>query len=391
MPLPAGYCTNVHAGATLAQARANLERHALAVRQRVAPGRDVGVGLWLSASAARELRGTPGMLAEWRDWLASSGLVPFTFNGFPHGDFHGEVVRHRVYHPTWWRPERLHYTLDLIDVIDALLPEGMPGSISTLPVAWGVPRPTRAEFDAAGHHLLAVAERLRRLEAERGRRVVLSIEPEPGCAIQRSGDLVDFLARHVYSAAEHEDTARRYLGACHDVCHAEVMFETQADAIARYAEAGVPVGKVQVSSAVRLPASLAGEGRDEAFRQLAAFAEPRYLHQTSVRGEDGSVTEFGDLPEALAGGRRDGSEWRVHFHVPIYLVRFGQLSATQSAVRECLAALVRHRIQTDFEVETYAWTVLPESYQVPELAEGIARELQWFEAARAEFPVALGE
>ena len=33
---------------------------------------------------------------------------------------------------------------------------------------------------------------------------------------------------------------------------------------------------------------------------------------------------------------------------------------------------------THFEVETYAWGVLPESLQVDQLSEGIAREMKWF-------------
>ena len=101
-----GYCTNVHAGRTLAETRANLERHALAVKQRFSPDRPMGIGLWLSAKAAAELiaaRQEP----EFRDWLAERGLVPYTLNGFPYGDFHQEVVKHRVYEPTWWQAERL--------------------------------------------------------------------------------------------------------------------------------------------------------------------------------------------------------------------------------------------------------------------------------------------
>ena len=39
---------------------------------------------------------------------------------------------------------------------------------------------------------------------------------------------------------------------------------------------------------------------------------------------------------------------------------------------------------THFEVETYAWSVLPESLQVPQIAEGIAREMTWFAALLEE-------
>src|SRR4051812_10177109 len=108
-PQHLGYCTNVHAGADLAGTRANLERHALAVKRRVSPNEPMGVGLWLSAVAAQKLL-DDGETENFAGWLRDVGLVPFTLNGFPHGDFHQAVVKHRVYEPTWWQKERLTYT-----------------------------------------------------------------------------------------------------------------------------------------------------------------------------------------------------------------------------------------------------------------------------------------
>jgi hypothetical protein len=140
-----GYCTNVHAGATLDITRANLERYALAVKERYSPNRPMGVGLWLSAKAAEELTRTAGE-GEFAEWLATRGLVPYTLNGFPYGDFHQEVVKHRVYEPNWFQPERLHYTMQLVQIHDRILPPGMEGSISTLPIAWGMPCPSREEL-----------------------------------------------------------------------------------------------------------------------------------------------------------------------------------------------------------------------------------------------------
>jgi hypothetical protein len=54
---------------------------------------------------------------------------------------------------------------------------------------------------------------------------------------------------------------------------------------------------------------------------------------------------------------------------------------TQPDIGECLAALgedTRH-----FEVETYAWSVLPRALQTADLADGIAQELRWLRAADA--------
>src|SRR5947207_15441674 len=110
-----GYCTNVHAGSDLETTRTNLARYAIAVKQRVSPAAPMGVGFWLSAIAAIDLLREQKVSAFGAS-LREMGLVPYTFNGFPHGDFHQTVVKHRVYHPTWWEPARREYTLDLIAI-----------------------------------------------------------------------------------------------------------------------------------------------------------------------------------------------------------------------------------------------------------------------------------
>ena len=162
-----------------------------------------------------------------------------------------------------------------------------------------------------------------------------------------------------------------------------VMFESQADALGTYHKAGIEVGKVQVSSAVCVrfddidPAE-----RPEAVAQLAGFAEDRYLHQTMVRSSvDEAPRFFEDLPRALdtiAAPECATGEWRVHFHVPIYLEKFGYLHASRDDVHACLKAARQHSDVKHFEVETYAWDVLPLDLQHPQLATGIAKEMAWF-------------
>lgn len=370
------YCTNVHAGADLARTRANLHHYARAVKERFSPQAPMGIGLWLAAPAVRQLLATR-RLAELAGWLADCGLVPFTLNGFPQGDFHEPIVKHRVYRPTWWERDRVEYTLDLIAALDALLPARLEGSISTLPIAWGHPPPSRAQLQLAARHLDEVISRLARLEAETGRLIYICLEPEPGCVLQRSSDVVWLFEEVLWPVSQRPD-AVRYVRVCHDICHAAVMFEDQREVLARYAAHGIRVGKVQVSSAVRVDFDALERGaRQQAKQALASFAEDRYLHQTCVRSATGGEIQFfEDLPQALEAVQPSG-QWRVHFHVPIYLDRFGHLQGTQDDIRSCLQAAGQHADLQHFEVETYAWSVVPQALQQADLAAGIAREMQW--------------
>lgn len=365
-----GYCTNVHAGATWEQTRRNLAEHAPAVKRLAGHDSPMGIGLWLPASVARELL-EGDRVGELGDLLEEHGLLAYTFNGFPHGDFHQPVVKHRVYEPDWSDPARVSYTKDLVEILARLLPHGAEGSISTLPVGWK----TIEAVDEAARNLRGVAQHLRRTHHETGALIHLDLEPEPGCYLERGEDVVRFFTEHLGDTGGH-------LRVCHDVCHAAVMFEDQAAMFGRYDAAGIRVGKVQVSSAPRCDFdALAPAGRRAAAGALARFREPRYLHQTVIRDAAGTTVFHEDLPAALSGLRGDpAGEWRVHFHVPVYLERIGALGTTRDHVEQCLALLAGRGV-SHWEVETYAWDVLPEDLRRDTLAEGIADELAWVRRA----------
>jgi hypothetical protein len=162
------------------------------------------------------------------------------------------------------------------------------------------------------------------------------------------------------------------------------MCEEQADVLGAYEAAGIQIGKVQVSSAVCLPLDeIPLSARKQAIKQLASFAEDRYLHQTTVRYRPDEEPEFfDDLPDALRRleqGHIPAGTWRVHFHVPIYLEEFGLLSTSQLAIRQCLQQCNRFSRLQHFEVETYAWSVLPEELRQEDLSTGIAKEMSWLE------------
>ena len=115
---------------------------------------------------------------------------------------------------------------------------------------------------------------------------------------------------------------------------------------------------------------------------MSAFDERRYLHQTSVREETGKTHFHVDLPDALNAHPQAAlarGQWRVHFHVPVYLAEFGKLQTSQAEIVAALNAAREHARVSHYEVETYAWNVLPVELQQAELAAGIALEMQWLE------------
>ena len=100
-----------------------------------------------------------------------------------------------------------------------------------------------------------------------------------------------------------------------------------------------------------------------------------------TRTAGGSLTRYVDLPDALADASASAAEeWRVHFHVPIFVADIEPLSTTQDFLAEILALHREAPISPHLEVETYTWDVLPAALRGMPVDEAIARELHWVEA-----------
>ncbi len=160
---------------------------------------------------------------------------------------------------------------------------------------------------------------------------------------------------------------------CYDVCHFAVSYESPGPVIQKLRETGIRVGRLQVSSALRVDLS---DRKEEMLAALAAFTEPVYLHQVVARKTDQSLLHYADLGKALADDTSGHAEWRIHFHVPLFLETYGLLNPTQPDITEVLA-IQKNEAFTDYlEVETYTWGVLPAPLQMP-VSDSIVRELTW--------------
>jgi hypothetical protein len=236
-------------------------------------------------------------------------------------------------------------------------------------------------------HLLRHVAHLVQLRARTGRLIALALEPEPDCFLESIDEVVRFFGRELHSAQalrrtmeltglEQAAAARAlhdHLGVCLDLCHAAVEFEHPAGCIGQLAEAHIRVPKMQISAGLRLPAL-----DPDALEALRRFDDPVYLHQVVQRGPEG-LARFPDLPQALASlhGPTADREWRVHFHVPIFLDRLAPFASTQSFIREVLAIQRASPVSPHLEVETYTWDVLPEPFRSGTVDEAVARELAW--------------
>lgn len=384
------YCTNIHPGESWQDVFANLEKYILELKARLAPEKPFGIGLRLAAKAASELLES-NYLAQFQAWLNQNNLYVFTLNGFPYGGFHHQVVKDKVYAPDWQTSDRLDYTLRLTQILAALLPEGIDGGISTLPLSykpWFSQVSTDNVFKSATFNIATVAAEMARIRQKTGKILHLDLEPEPDGLIENTTEVIDFfhtwllpiggnyLAKTLgISQAIAEALLLEHIRICYDTCHFAVEYEDPKSVFTRLRTAGIHIGKIQISAAIRviLPEEIAQ--RKVVADKLSSFAESTYLHQVIARSHDGTLHHYPDLSTALPYLEQStAQEWRTHFHVPIFIPDYQTLQSTQDDIVEVLNLLEQpcHHL----EIETYTWDVLPPAMKLDLLAS-IQREYEW--------------
>lgn len=373
--LPLSYCTNVHPGETFEQAFSGLSRFTGPLAQQLSS--PIAAGLWMTRNAVSQIRRDTRLLDELHHWLEETGLVCYTMNAFPFGNFHAERVKENVYLPDWQSADRREYTCEVAELLARLLPEGVEGSISTSPCAFKPLAP--GGYAPYFAELINTAEFLAHLRQSTGKMIRLAIEPEPCCVLETTEEVLAFfgeLRRHVVGTAS-ELAVLEHLGLCYDVCHQAVEFEDVTASIERIHQAAIRINKLHITCALELP-----DPKDDAARQhLANFVEKRYLHQTfGLTGVGEQPLCVTDLTRELALSPPEEwlscSTWRVHFHVPVNEESLGPLRTTRPVLEQALQAVARLPYAPHLEVETYTWNVMPEAPQSFDLVTGLKAEME---------------
>lgn len=389
------YCTNIHPGETWDEVYQNLKQYLPPLKKELSPDKPFGIGLRLSHVASKELL-SHDVLEEFKQWLKEQDLYVFTMNGFPYGGFHHQEVKDNVHKPDWTTEARLGYTVRLAKILAELLPDGMEGGISTSPLSY---KPWLLEEDDAKKksvyttstdHLLELVEALLEIKQKTGKTIHVDLEPEPDGLLENTKEVINYYKEWLLPAGIKKlkdtkdldkDAAQKaiykHLQICYDVCHFALAFEKTAEAFSKLRHAGINIGKIQLSAALKTDLPEDVETRAGIAETMSTLAESTYLHQVVERSEDGELTHYPDLTFALQHIRKPNAvEWRTHFHVPLFTKEYSGLQSTQEDVAEVLRLLQQEQVTKHLEVETYTWEVLPEEIK-KDLSTSIQRELEW--------------
>ena len=386
------YCSNIHPGETWSDHFERLKENIPVIKKKVSPLQPFGIGLRLANSASLELRKQEN-LEDFQQWLDNNDCYVFTMNGFPYGGFHNTVVKDQVHAPDWLSHERVSYTIRLAQILAALAPEGVDGGISTSPLSYKYWHKDDDRDDVlrdATLNILQVVDHLVKIKNSTGKLIHLDIEPEPDGLLGNGTEFLQWYVQYLlpigipyvqdrYKVNEDEAASliREHIQLCYDVCHFAVGYEDHAHMIEQVRSLGLKVGKIQVSAALKAMMPSNGEQRKAVLDAFRNFNEPVYLHQVIAHRSDGTFISYPDLNVAMADGRNPNvTEWRAHYHVPLFVSSYGSLQSTQADIQKVLAIHDRAMVTFHLEIETYTWEVLPDELRLP-VAESIIREIQW--------------
>ncbi len=375
------YCSNVHAVASLNDFEQVLDAFYAPMREQRQLDRQ-HAGLWLPASVIEQAEPAE-LIDRLGARLEQHHLFWYTANAFPIGRFHGAKVKARVYQPDWQSDDRRDYTLAIAELMAAAAPSSQWRTLSTVPLGFGADWTADAAL-ASRRALVATCLRLSELEARTGNPLMLCLEMEPDCALEYTPQALEWFDQfHSELSGDALAAVQRHLGLCFDICHQAVEFEDVGHSLRQLHSAGIAIGKIQVSSALRVLPPLTGSVRNI----LNTFAASPYFHQTRLAPlSGGRAIGWNDLVIALAEpALRGDREMRVHYHVPLQhdTLLHEQLRTTNDMIEPALAFLAAHpTLHPDLEIETYTWNALPAGLRPHDdasLRAGLLGEIEWLE------------
>ena len=385
------YSTLVHPGDTWDDMWASLQKYVPQVKKRVCPNDKFGVSLRISSASSETLINSPEKREDLRKFLDDNDMYLYTVNAFPFGPFKNQIVKEQVYEPDWSSEQRLKYTMNVATILADVAPEYVNPSIQTPPLGFKPNVTSDSVIEAYAENIRKLATHVNNIHRYKGRTVTLAIEPEPACFLETTPETIAFFNDYLRTEKSYRNLAgkagatlegakeilARHVGVVYDICHQAVEYENITESLQALKDHNIPVWKLQEAAAMMIPVV-----NREKVTAVKKYANTIYLTQTHQRDKDGTITRYLNLEDAIAAWEKKPveCEWRIHFHVPVFLEDLGPFKSTRFAIAEALAFQKKHRLSDQLEIETYTWDVLPDELKTGDIVDYVTKELEWVQS-----------
>lgn len=352
-----------------------VERHTAALRLALGATQPLGLSLPLSWQAASQLS-DPATLKTFQIWLDKQGCYVCSLEAWTCGArFRSLGPGQSVTRSDWTSPDRLRYTKLLLDLLAALVPDGVPGTVQAGPGAFKQAIQTTAPANALQAQLWSAIEHVDRLQSRTHKVLRLSLSPEPEGYLANSTDVALFV-QQLQADRREDDRLETCLGVAYDTCHTAVAFEQPAEVLSHCHRFGLALTQIRLGAALSL--SPTPEARQLLQRWLDQGARFGLVSATT----HGRPTYYPDLRTALAEAKTAdlsaGTEWRVHLHWPLaspppepLRPAAGQLDGWLDGLR------AEPGVAPHLLLDPSGWDAPPLSLPSSALAEQLAGDYRW--------------
>lgn len=303
-------------------------------------------------------------------------------------------AKDQVHHPDWRTEDRLSYMFAASNLLAEVAdPNGPELGITTNAFS----HRSWLDVDFPGNwaaltlNLVRVVQHLATIRERSGITMHIDLEAEPGSVLRDTDDIVRFwntwlLGRGAAMLSDRmqvtdgtaADAMNRHVRLALDTAHAAVVRDDAASSLDRFAETGVGIGRLQVSSALEIAIPADEAARAEARAHLVQIQSDRLLQQVVASRDGAIVARYEDLPDAIAAvDGAAGETWRIHTHAPVLSDRYGIWRSTRDDAAAWLRETAARGMNVGMiELRSANWDVVPADDRGP-VEQMVAREAEW--------------
>jgi|GEM_PF-2518361 len=365
----------VRPGADWAETFDAVQRTALPLRKQVCPDAPFGLNLPLSATAARDLI-DPTTLKAFQSWLDKAGCYVCSLEGWSCRPPQAETAgRPAPAQPDWTSTEALHYAKLLLDLLAALLPEDVAGSVQIGPTALKPLVQTNADAQAIQAHLWTCIEHVDQLRTRTHKTLRLSVGAQPGAYLATSSDVTLFFQK-LQADRRDDERLETCLGVTYDACHSAAQFEDPAEALRHFQSFGIALTQIRLGAALALIAT------GPALQALKACLGESAPFGVVARSPEGHLQYYPNLSAALTQASPSESgpppQWRLHFHWPLSSQPAAPLQSTAGHTSYLLGGVQSEPgLAAQIHLTAGDWDRLPRSIKGPSLTAHLLAEYKW--------------
>ena len=380
----------VHAGAirpvgSFADIQATVRESLAPINLALGNSSPVGVSVRLSQAAlndaALDATNLKALLGEYHLQLA--GISSVSISG---------GAKDQVHQPDWRREERLGFMFGATNLMAEIAGKnGAEMGITTNALS----HRSWLDIDFPGNwaalslNIVRVVQHLATIREKTGVTIHIDLEVEPGSVLRDTDDVIRFwnnwiLTRGAAMLSDRmqvtdgtaADAMNRHIRLALDTAHAAVVGDDAASSLDRLIEAGVGIGRLQVSSALEVTVPDYQTDRQDLLAHLDGIRSATLLQQVVATRDGEIVHRYDDLPTAV-DAEAAGETWRIHTHAPVLADRYGIWRSTRDEAGPWVREIASRGMNVGMiELRSANWDVVPADDR-GEIGEMIAREAAW--------------